>query len=111
MLTISFASPASLQPVEYPLSDIRELDEPYWYDLEGDRPTCKSIADHIRLVQATDLAYPIILCPAGRVLDSMHRVVKAFLEGRTHFLVYRLPVLPEPDYLGVDPDDLPYDEA
>lgn len=98
----------NLEAIEHPLSAIHELDEPYyWYDLEGDKPTCKSIADHIRLVQTTDLAYPIILCPAGRVMDGMHRVVKVFLEGRSHLLAYRLPVLPEPDYIGVDPGDLP----
>lgn len=102
---------AHLQAIELPLSEIRELDEPYWYDLEGDRPTCKSIAEHIRLVQCTDLSYPIIICPAGRVMDGMHRVVKAFVEGRKSLLAYRLPVMPTPDYVGVDPDDLPYDEA
>ena len=102
---------ANLEVIELPLSDILELDEPYWYDSEGHKPTCKSIAEHIRLVQATDLAYPIIICPAGRVMDGMHRVVKAFLEERKFLLAYRLPSLPTPDYMGVDPDDLPYDEA
>jgi len=101
---------AGLDAIEYPLSDIRELDEPYWYDSEGDRPTCKSIAGHILLVQATDLAHPIIICPEGRVMDGMHRVVKAFLEGRRFLLAYRLPVLPEPDFVGVDPNNLPYEE-
>lgn len=101
----------NLQAVEYPLSDIRELDEPYWYEWAGDRPTCRSIAAHIRLVQAADLAHPIILCPAGRVMDGMHRVVKAFLEGRRSLLAYCLPVLPEPDHVGMDPDELPYGEA
>lgn len=100
-----------LEAIELPLSDIRELDEPYWYGLEGDRPTCKSIAEHIRLVQATDLAYPIIVCPSGGVMDGMHRVVKAFVEGHNFVLAYRLPALPTPDYVGVSPDDLPYDEA
>jgi hypothetical protein len=98
-----------LTAIEHPLSEIRELDEPYWYDLEGDQPTCKSIAAHMRLVHAADLAYPIILCPTGRVMDGMHRVVKAFLEGRKCLLAYRLPVLPEPDYVGLHPDELPYD--
>ncbi|MDR0633967.1 MAG: hypothetical protein LBF91_03205 [Azoarcus sp.] len=102
---------ANLEAIEYPLDDIRELDEPYWYELEGDRPTCKSIANHIRLVQAADLGCPIILCPVGKVMDGMHRVVKAFLENRRFLLAYRLPYLPEPDYVGVDPDDLPYDEV
>lgn len=99
-----------LEAIEYPVSAIAELNEPYWYDSEGSKPTCKSIAEHMRLVQETDLAYPIILCPAGRVMDGMHRVVKAFLEGRRCLLAYRLPVLPEPNYIGVAPDDLPYDE-
>lgn len=44
-------------------------------------------------------------------MDGMHSVVKAFLEGHRFLLVYRLPFLPEPDYVGIDPDDLPYDEA
>lgn len=102
---------ANLEAIEVPLSEIRELDEPYWYGSEGDTPTCKSIADHMRLVQSTDLAYPIILCPEGRVMDGMHRVVKAFLESRRCLLAYRLPTLPAPDFVGIDPDDLPYDEA
>ena len=81
------------------------------YDHEGERPTCKSIAEHMRLVQAADLAYPIIICPQGRVMDGMHRVVKAWLEGRSTVLAYYLPVLPEPDYVGVDPHVLPHDDT
>ena len=100
-----------LEAIELPLSNIRELDEPYWYDLEGDTPTCKSIANHIRLIQYADLSHPIIVCPEGRVMDGMHRVVKAYLEGRKIVLAYRLPVLPPPDFVDVDPDDLPYDET
>lgn len=99
-----------LNVVEYPLTQIRELDEPYWYQSEDDQPTCTSIAHHMRLVQAADLAYPIILCPAGRVMDGMHRVVKALLEGHTSVRAYRLPTLPEPDYINVEPNDLPYDK-
>ncbi|RMH93037.1 hypothetical protein EBB59_07425 [Lysobacter pythonis] len=92
-----------------PLEALRELDEPYWYDSEDDLPTCRSIADHMRLVRAADLAYPIIICPDGRLMDGMHRVVKAVLEGRRFIRACRLPRLPAPDYVGVDPDDLPYD--
>ena len=93
---------------EIPLSAIRELDEPYWYDSGDDPPTCRSIADHMRLVQAADLVYPIIVCPEGRVMDGMHRVAKALLQGRNGIMAYRLPALPEPDYVNVDPVDLPY---
>lgn len=75
---------ADLSVIELPLGEIRELDEPYWYEQEGERPTCKSIADHMRLVRAADLAYPVIICPQGRMMDGMHRVVKAWLEGQSY---------------------------
>ncbi|WP_221406887.1 hypothetical protein [Empedobacter brevis] len=64
----------------------------------------------MRLVNKADLVYPIIICPDGKLVDGMHRVVKALLEGLTSIQAYHLPVLPEPDYIGVHPDDLPYDE-
>ena len=35
----------------------------------------------MRLVERAELAYPIILAPDGRVLDGMHRVAKALLQG------------------------------
>lgn len=101
---------SKLPVVDWPLDQIKELDEPYWYQDETNPPTCQSIADHMRLVQASDLRYPIILCTEGRLTDGMHRVVKAYLQGRTSVLAYQLPVLPEPDYVGVDQDDLPYNE-
>lgn len=64
----------------------------------------------MRLVQDADLAHPIIIDPEGRVMDGMHRVVKALLQGREFVLAYRLPTLPGPDFVGADPDRLPYDE-
>ena len=96
---------------EMPLSEIRELDEPYWFGPEGDRPTCRAVADHARLMAEADLRYPIILCADGRVMDGMHRVAKAYLEGRTSILAVRLTPTPEPDYIDVDPDTLPYDDT
>lgn len=98
-----------LKITDYPLSDISELDEPYWYSHEGKRPTCRSIAEHMRLVQAADLAYPIILCPEGRLMDGMHRAVKALLKDQTSLPAYRLLVMPEPDYVGIEADALPYE--
>lgn len=102
---------AGLEPVEVPVGEIRELDEPYWHGPGGEPPTCRSIVGHLRLVQAADLAFPIILCPEGRVMDGMHRVAKALLEGRESVSAYRLPALPAPDFVGMDPEALPYDEG
>ncbi|MDO5505679.1 MAG: hypothetical protein Q4F49_05225 [Pseudoxanthomonas suwonensis] len=98
-----------LTPEWIQLADIGELDETWWYDAEGDRPTCRSLVGHFRLMQEADLAYPIIVCPDGRVMDGMHRVTKALLEGREAIQAYRLPTLPPPDHVGVALEDLPYD--
>ncbi|MDR2334726.1 MAG: hypothetical protein LBE61_14720 [Burkholderiaceae bacterium] len=96
-------------PVErIALADIREIDEAYWFN---DRhATTREIIDHMRLVQEADLSWPIIVCPEGRVMDGMHRVGKAMLQGDTHITAIRLPSMPAPDHINVDADALPYDD-
>jgi len=59
----------------------------------------------------TDLRYPVILSADGRVMDGMHRVAKAYVEGRESVVAVRFGETPEPDYIDVDPDALPYDDA
>ena len=64
------------------------------------------------LVRDADLAYPILLCAEGRLMDGMHRLVKALLEGRTEIQAIKFPVTPKSDYINVPEDELPYpDEA
>jgi hypothetical protein len=93
-----------------PLSAIRELDEPYWANESTRSLTCREVVDHARLMLDCDLAYPVILSSDGRVMDGMHRVCKALLESRTEIEAVRFVEDPAPDYVGVHPDDLPYDE-
>lgn len=57
-----------------------------------------------------DLTFPVILSSDGRVMDGMHRVCKALLEGIEDINAVRFVRDPEPDYIGAHPDDLPYDE-
>ena len=92
------------------LSAVTELDEAYWWDVDSPPPTCRQVIEHMQLVEATDLQYPIILCPQGRVMDGMHRVAKALLLRKEDIAAVCLLELPSPDHVGVDPDDLCYDE-
>jgi hypothetical protein len=94
---------------DVPLDDIQELDETFWYDEGGAPPTCRSVCIHVKLIQETDLQYPIILCPQGRVIDGMHRVCKALIAGHSTLKAIQLPAMPAPDYTNVALDDLPYD--
>ena len=94
-----------LEPHPVLLSAIREIDERYWGEM-----TCRDVAEHARLIHECDLGFPIILSSDGRVMDGMHRVLKALIQGKSHIDAVRFAVDPEPDYIGVSPEDLPYDE-
>jgi len=92
------------------LADIAELDETHWYGLEGDSPTCRSLLQHMQLIDEADLGYPVILDQDGRVMDGMHRVCRAARDGIDRIPAVRFNVNPEPDFVGRDPDELPYDD-
>jgi hypothetical protein len=102
---LALADPLPL--VEVPLSAIRELDEPYWSG-HGTPLTCREVAEHARLINEADLGFPIILSSDGRVMDGMHRAAKALMQSVDSLPAKRFAVDPEPDYVGVAPDDLPY---
>jgi len=101
---------ASRQPQLVSISDVSELDENWWYQDETDIPTPRSLADHINLIHETDLKHPIILCSDGRLMDGMHRLVKAFLDKRETILAVKFERTPEPDYINPKPEDLSYDD-
>lgn len=91
------------------LTTISEIDEPHWYSEEGDTPTCRSLLQHMQLIEEADLAFPIILDHDGRVMDGMHRVCKAIRQGESRIKAVRFSKTPEPDFVDCDPKTLPYD--
>lgn len=97
-----------LPRVAVSLDSISELDQVYWFDSEGEQPTCRKVLDHMRLIEEADLSYPIILSLEGRVMDGMHRVAKAVLRGLEVIESVRFETDPEPDFIGRKPSELPY---
>lgn len=95
---------------DVPLENISEFDENYWYQSDDVVPTCRNIAEHMQLVRDADLRFPIILCAEGRLMDGMHRVVKAHAEGQPKIRAKVFPTTPEPDHRDVKLADLPYDD-
>ena len=89
-----------------PVAQIRELDKS-WAG-EGEEVTWRGMIEHMRLIEAADLSFPIILSATGAVMDGMHRAAKALLEGRAFIEARQFEQDPEPDYVGLGPDDLPY---
>ena len=88
------------------LSQIAEIQQAYWFP--NTHPSTADIVEHMRLVEAADLAYPILMDAEGKLMDGMHRVAQALRLGHTHILAVRFVDTPAPDYVGVAPADLPY---
>jgi len=89
-----------------PLAQLSEVDMP----VGGNDAALswRGLVEHMQLVDAADLAYPIILAADGRIMDGRHRVTKALREGRATIDAVQFSEDPPPDHVGKGPDDLPY---
>ena len=96
----------NLKVQQVALTDIQELNEAYWFPKSA--PTTQQIMDHMHLVQAADLSYPIILCASGQVMDGMHRVAKAKLLDLPNIQAVRFDQTPTADFINLDEDELDY---
>jgi len=64
---------------------------------------------HMGLVNAADLSFPVLLGADGQLMDGMHRVAKALLEGRSTVRAVQFAEQPDPDHRNVRPEELNYD--
>ena len=99
----------NIEEISVDIESIKELDENFWYQDNDSIPTCRSIAEHIGLIQNTDLKYPIILSEEWRVMDGMHRVLKAYINWDTKIQAKRFTQTPAPNYTDIKLDELTYD--
>ena len=97
-----------LPVTEVPVDSIGEVDSNYWFGGDFGDPTVRKVVEYMRLVWNVDLTYPIILGVDGRVMDGMHRIARALLEGRPTIRAVKLEMHPEPDFRDCSPGDLPY---
>ena len=98
----------NLPVTDVDISSIAAVDTPYWFD-EPASVTVRNIVEQMRLVREVETQYPIILGPDARLMDGMHRVARAMLEGRTTIRAVRFAALPEPDFRSCRAEDLNYD--
>ena len=100
----------ALPIVDVPLSDIKELDENYWFD--GDWPVLnvRNIAVHAMLIEQCNLDYPIILDSQGRIMDGMHRCCRALIDNQKTIKAVQFEEDPEPHYIDVPIETLPHDD-
>jgi len=84
------------------------IDDLPWRDdgclILGEPPTWGAFAAHCARAMHADPAYPVIIGPGGDVMDGMHRIVRAIVEGKTHIEAVFLPETPPPDRIRPRPD-------
>jgi hypothetical protein len=90
------------------LDVIPDVDTDYWFRYGPVLPTARRIVEHVRLIQEVDMSHPVILGADGRLMDGMHRVARALLDGATTISAIQFHVDPEPDYRDCRLEDLPY---
>lgn len=103
---IALSRDLPVEPVA--VASIAEIDSAYWFDGNAETPTVRKVVEHARLMLEADLAYPVILGFDGRVMDGMHRIARALLDGRREIDTVRFPGPIEPDHRGCRPGELPY---
>jgi hypothetical protein len=86
-----------LEPFELPLAGIHIGTKVF-----GESRDARSIAEHVKRVNETDLQYPILLDSDGFIMDGWHRVIKALVEGRETIKAVRFKELPCCDFTEKD---------
>ncbi len=82
--------------VDYPVSSFDQLNEDIWF-CGRIKPTISHVMDHFKRIQNADLSYPIILSQEGIVMDGIHRILKARVEGLLTVKAVQFKINPEPD--------------
>jgi len=93
------------------VSSIKDLDCEYWFAGSREPATVRKVVEHVRLIAEVDMSHPIILGADGRVMDGMHRVARALLDGHATIKAVQFETDPAPDYRNCRPEDLPYADS
>jgi hypothetical protein len=87
-------------PKEILIESLDEIDENYWFNGD-DIPSAREIAKHIEYAKKTSFKYPVILSSDGRVMEGMHRILKALMSGKDTIKAVQFLEDPEPDHKNV----------
>lgn len=87
---------------------ISQLQGTCWTD-EDDDVTPNWVLGHTRRIMGADLSYPILIDKTGNIMDGLHRLCKAILEGREVIIAQRFEALPDPSFMmNVQDSDTEY---
>ncbi len=88
----------ALTPFEYELASFKGFEQDMWYG-NGSEPTLRSVIEHMQRIRDAEMSFPIILSETGVVMDGIHRLCKARLEGQQRVQAIQFVVDPPPDWI------------
>lgn len=86
----------NLAVFEYEVASFNSFDKDVWFNTQQ-VPTVNNVLKHFKKIETANFDYPIILSQNGTVLDGVHRICRAYLDGRKTIPAVRFEVDPEPD--------------
>jgi hypothetical protein len=89
---------AKLPIFEYEVASFNGFDQDVWF-ANQQKPTINNILKHLKKIEKADFEYPIILSQNGTVLDGVHRICRAYLDGRKTIPAVQFVTDPSPDRL------------
>lgn len=81
---------------EYEVASFNGFDQDIWFGNQQ-KPTINNILKHFEKIEKADFEYPIILSRDGIVLDGVHRICRAYLDGRKTIPAVRFDIDPISD--------------
>lgn len=81
---------------EFEIASFKSFDEDVWFG-SLHKPTVKKVLEHYRKIARAQFNYPIIFSRDGSLFDGLHRICRAYLDGRQTIPAVRFENDPEPD--------------
>ncbi len=85
---------------DYEVGKFPHLDEVVWFDHHSP-PTVREVLSHASRIRDLDVNRPIILDEDGKVMDGVHRICRAILDGVTTIPAVRFSPTPIPDWIRI----------
>ncbi|WP_308635723.1 hypothetical protein [Paenibacillus silvisoli] len=78
------------------IDSIKELDQDCWFadSRSAPVPSIRNVALHCKRIINANMAYPIILCSDGQLIDGGHRIAKALIDGKSEIHAVFIPLPP-----------------
>ena len=81
---------------EFEVASFNGFDQDVWFGNQQ-KATINNVLKHLKKIEKANFEHPIILSQDGIVLDGVHRICRAYLDGRKTIPAVKFEIDPMPD--------------